>query len=92
MYYNNKIGYVNKLQDTITYLFQTNTGSSRHIGVEAYIKLNILEGWVKTAQYGKLSIYNSFGYVNAKYARGIQKQIGRIRPSIYQWDWGKLWH
>ncbi|MFN8267666.1 MAG: TonB-dependent receptor plug domain-containing protein [Chitinophagales bacterium] len=73
LYYNNKIGYVNKLQDTITYLFRTNTGSSRHIGVEAYVELNILEGWVKTAQYGKLSIYNSFGYVNAKYAKGEYK-------------------
>ena len=70
LYYNNKVGYINKTQDTITYLFRTNTGSSRHLGVEAYVEFNILDGLVKSNKYGKLSIYNSFGFVDAKYVKG----------------------
>ncbi len=70
LYYNNKIGYASRTQDTITYLFRTNTGSSRHLGAEAYVEFNLLDGAVKTNKYGKLSIYNSFGFVDAKYVRG----------------------
>lgn len=73
LYYNNKIGYINKTQDTLTYLFRTNTGSSRHLGVEAYAEFNILDGLVKSTKYGKLSIYNSFGFVDARYAKGEYK-------------------
>lgn len=73
LYYNNKIGYVNKTQDTITYLYRTNTGSSRHLGIEAYAELNILGGLVKNEKYGKLSIYNSLGFVDAKYVKGEYK-------------------
>lgn len=73
LYYNNKIGYVNKTQDTITYLYRTNTGSSRHLGIEAYAELNILGGLVRNEKYGKLSIYNSLGFVDAKYVKGEYK-------------------
>lgn len=70
LYNTNKIGYINKTQDTVTYLFRTNTGSSRHLGVEAYVEFNLLDGAVKTNKYGKLSIYNSFGFVDARYVKG----------------------
>ncbi len=68
--YNNRIGYINKTQDTVTYLFRTNTGNSRHLGVESYLELNILDGIVKSNKYGKLSIYNSFGFTDAVYTKG----------------------
>ena len=69
--YNNKIGLINKkLNDTVTYLFRTNTGNSRHVGVEAYMELNILDGLVNSSKYGKLSVYNSFGFTDAKYTKG----------------------
>ncbi len=68
--YKNKIAIVEKTQDTVTYLFRTNVGSSEHKGVEAYIELNILDGLISTGRLGKLSVYNSFAYVDARYVTG----------------------
>jgi Fe(3+) dicitrate transport protein len=68
--YKNKISIVEKIQDTITYLFRTNVGSAEHKGVEAYVELNILDGLISTSRLGKLSVYNSFAYVNARYITG----------------------
>ena len=68
--YKNKIGYVLKTQDTLTYLFRTNTGSSENQGVEAYVELN-LSNWIcPSCRIGKISLYNSFAYVNARYVSG----------------------
>ena len=68
--YKNRIGYVLKTQDTLSYLFRTNTGSSEHKGAEAYIELN-LSNWVCPAcKVGKISVYNSFAYVDAGYITG----------------------
>lgn len=73
LYYDHRIGYVNKTRDSLSYLFRTNTGSSRHLGVECYAELNILGGLTGTEKYGKLSIYNSFGFTDAKYVKGEYK-------------------
>ncbi len=68
--YKNKIGYVLKTQDTLTYLFRTNTGGSEHKGVEAYVELN-LSNWIcPSCRIGKISLYNSFAYVDARYVTG----------------------
>lgn len=67
--YKNKISTILKT-DTISYLFRTNTGSAEHKGVEAYLELNITNGLIPTAKLGRLSIYNSFAYVNARYVTG----------------------
>ncbi|MDB5228790.1 MAG: TonB-dependent receptor [Bacteroidota bacterium] len=64
LYYNNRIGTVDSGR------LRTNTGSSRHLGVESYVELNILDGLIKSGKYGKLSIYNSFGYTDARYVKG----------------------
>ncbi len=68
--YKNRVGTIKKTQDTITYLFRTNTGSSENKGFESYVELNILQGLIPTNQFGRLSIYNSFAFVNAKYITG----------------------
>ncbi len=68
--YKNRIGYVLKTQDTLSYLFRTNTGTSEHKGVEAYVELN-LSNWIcPSCKIGKISLYNSFAYVDARYISG----------------------
>jgi Fe(3+) dicitrate transport protein len=68
--YKNKIAIIEKTNDTATYLFRTNVGSAEHKGVETYVELNILDGLIATNRFGKLSVYNSFAYVNARYITG----------------------
>lgn len=68
--YKNRIGYVLKTQDTLSYLFRTNTGASEHKGVEAYLECNISNWLFPSASIGKLSVYNSFAYVDARYVQG----------------------
>ena len=67
--YKNRIGTIYKT-DTVTYAFRTNTGNSEHKGIETYIELNILDGLIPTSKLGKLSIYNSYAYVDAHYISG----------------------
>ncbi len=67
--YKNRIGTIYRT-DTVTYAFRTNTGNSEHKGVEAYIELNILDGLIQTSRFGRLSIYNSYAYINARYVKG----------------------
>ncbi len=66
----NEIGMVEKKNNTQTYLFETNTGSDVHKGVEAYLEVNILDGLLNQNDLGKLSIYNSFAYTDARYIAG----------------------
>ena len=68
--YKNHIGTLYKTADTVTYAFRTNTGNTEHKGVETYIELNILDGLVQTSKLGKLGIYNSFAYIDARYVAG----------------------
>ncbi len=51
----------------------TNTGASLHTGIESYAELNINDLLYPNAHAGKLSIYNSFAYVNAVYTEGAYK-------------------
>ena len=67
--YKNHIGTVYKM-DTALYAFRTNTGNTEHKGVEMYVELNILDGLIKTNKLGRLSIYNSYAYINARYISG----------------------
>lgn len=67
--YKNRIGTIYKT-DTVVYAFRTNTGSSEHKGVETYVEMNILDGLISTSKLGRLSIYNSFAYVDARYVSG----------------------
>jgi Fe(3+) dicitrate transport protein len=77
IHYKNRIGYVMKTQDTLSYLLRTNTGASENKGVEAYLECNINNLLFPSASVGKLSIYNSFAYVDARYVQGdyIGKQV-----------------
>ena len=58
------------LNDSLKSAFRTNTGNSEHKGFETYIEMNILGGLIRTKSYGKLSIYNSYAYIDAKYTSG----------------------
>lgn len=58
------------LNDSLNTAFRTNTGNSEHKGVETYIEMNVLDGLLSTKRYGKLSIYNSYAYIDAKYTSG----------------------
>ncbi len=51
----------------------TNTGASTHTGVETYAELNISEVLSPDTRPGKLSVYNSFAYINAVYTGGMYK-------------------
>ncbi len=68
--YKNKIGTVLKNDGTNDYAFRTNTGTAEHKGFESYLELIILNGLIKNKSFGKLSIYNSFAFVDARYISG----------------------
>ncbi len=69
--YKNRIGIIERTDESgNVYAYRTNTGSSEHKGVETYAELNISNLLFPNAKAGKLSIYNSFAYVNAKYVSG----------------------
>jgi Fe(3+) dicitrate transport protein len=67
--YKNRIGTVYHT-DTAVYAYRTNTGNSEHKGIETYVEVNILNGLISATKYGKLSIYNSYAYVDARYVAG----------------------
>ncbi|MFL5762872.1 MAG: TonB-dependent receptor family protein [Bacteroidia bacterium] len=68
--YKNRIGTIYKTTDTASYAFRTNTGSSEHKGVESYVEINVLDGLIPVSSLGRLSVYNSFAYVDARYITG----------------------
>ncbi|MFI5141234.1 MAG: TonB-dependent receptor family protein, partial [Bacteroidia bacterium] len=68
--YKNHIGVIYKTNDTTTYAFRTNTGNTEHKGIETYVEINILDGIISSNRFGKLSIYNSYAYINARYISG----------------------
>lgn len=68
--YKNRIGIVEMNDGTNTYPLRTNTGASVHKGFETYAELNISNLVSKNEHAGKLSIYNSLAYTDAKYTKG----------------------
>ena len=69
LYYKNRIGTIYKT-DTVTYAYRTNTGSSIHKGIETYVEVNVLDGLIPTSCFGRMSIYNSYAYIDARYVSG----------------------
>jgi Fe(3+) dicitrate transport protein len=51
----------------------TNTGASTHTGLETYAELNISDLLFPHLHAGRLSVYNSYAYVNAVYTAGAYK-------------------
>ena len=68
--YRDKIGVVNLTNDTTSYAYRTNTGDAEHEGIETYVELNITGGLIPSSMIGRLSVYNSFAYINAHYVSG----------------------
>ena len=66
----NDIGIVEQTEDTSSYLFETNTGADDHKGVETYVELNLLGGLITNDKFGRLGVYNSFAYTDARYISG----------------------
>jgi Fe(3+) dicitrate transport protein len=66
----NDIGIVEQTEDTSSYQFETNTGVDDHKGVEAYVELNVLGGLISNNEFGRLGVYNSFAYTDARYVSG----------------------
>lgn len=55
------------------YLFRTNTGDSRHVGIESYVEVNLSNILKLSSAYGKISMYNSYAFIHAKYVSGENK-------------------
>lgn len=70
MYIKNDIGVIEQSYDTLSYLFETNTGTDVHRGMEMYAELNIIGGLIRDNNFGRLGIYNSFGFTDANYISG----------------------
>ena len=66
----NDIGIIEQTEDTSSYQFETNTGADDHKGVETYIELNVLGGLLANDNLGRLGVYNSFAYTDARYVSG----------------------
>ncbi len=66
----NDIGIVEQREDTSTYQFETNTGADDHKGMESYVELNVLGGLIPDNHFGRVGIYNSFAYTDARYVAG----------------------
>jgi len=58
---------------TGTSFLVTNTGASTHTGIETYAELNINDLLFPDSHLGKISMYNSFAYINAVYTDGPYK-------------------
>src|SRR5208283_5294063 len=66
----NDIGIIEQTEDVSTYQFETNTGADDHKGVETYIELNVLGGLISKNEFGRLGVYNSLAYTDARYVSG----------------------
>jgi len=69
--YNDRIGEVIRTDPASgeDYAYRTNAGNSVHKGVEAYVEFNLLK-YLNQQSINGLSIFNSFGYTDAKYTSG----------------------
>lgn len=79
--YNNRIGTV-LLNDASgnPYTYRTNVANSVHKGVETYLELNILK-WLNPLSKRGISIFDSFGYTDAKYTSGTFKN-NRVEAAV----------
>lgn len=74
LHYANRIGNVLKTNDAgAAYVFRTNQAQSIHKGLESYLEL-IITRWLQASKgFGKLNIYHSFAYTDARYSKGDYK-------------------
>ena len=70
LWYHNRIGETRKQDGNgNNYALRTNTGNSAHKGIESYVEFNLLKYFKPSSKYS-LSIFNSFAYIDARYASG----------------------
>lgn len=69
--YENRIGLVAATDNSGNqYTLRTNTGSSLHTGIETYAELSLSHLIAPGGKWGKLSVYNSYAFVDAHYNSG----------------------
>ncbi|HEK21332.1 TonB-dependent receptor [Mucilaginibacter sp.] len=69
--YNNRIGIIQKTDaQGNDYAFRTNVANSVHQGVETYIELNMTRALFPGTTFGRISFFNSFSFVDARYTTG----------------------
>ncbi|NHA05635.1 TonB-dependent receptor [Mucilaginibacter sp. HC2] len=69
--YNNRIGIIQKTDaQGNEYTLRTNVANSVHRGLETYIELNVTRAFFPDASFGKISFFNSFSYIDARYTTG----------------------
>jgi Fe(3+) dicitrate transport protein len=74
--YNNRIGQLQQVDSAYNiYRYTTNVGSSRSLGMEAYIEADLLAVAKKHYKYGNLVLYVSTGYTNAVYTKSNYKNV-----------------
>jgi Fe(3+) dicitrate transport protein len=74
--YNNRIGQLQQTDSTYNiYRYTTNVGSSRGLGVEAYLETDLLSAAKVQARAGNLVLYVSTGYTNAVYTQSNYKNV-----------------
>ncbi|WP_212003057.1 TonB-dependent receptor domain-containing protein [Chitinophaga sp. HK235] len=79
--YNNRIGTI--LQTNAQgepYTLRTNVANSVHKGVESYVELNILK-WLYPLSKRGISIFDAFGYTDARYTSGEFKN-NRVEAAV----------
>jgi Fe(3+) dicitrate transport protein len=69
--YNNRIGIIQKTDDQGNdYAFRTNVANSVHQGLETYVELNMTKAFFPGTAFGRISFFNSFSFVDARYTTG----------------------
>lgn len=84
--YNNRIGQLQQIDSAYNiYRFTTNIGSSRALGVEAYLEGNLLRAAKVQHRAGDLVLYVSVGYTHAVYTKSNYKNVvGKFLESAPQ--------
>ena len=83
--YKNRIGNALQTDDNFrVYRFRTNTGNSRHWGIEAFGQLNLLH--FAEARETELNLYANFSYIDAEYieshASAIEGKHVELTPPV----------
>jgi len=69
--YKNRIGnvlrYVDDNPAKASYIFRTNLGDSRSIGLEAFAEVDLVKPFTSKTEYGSISIFASLGITDARY-------------------------
>lgn len=85
MEYNNRIGTIRKFNNDDptqgTYQFRTNLGESVNKGFEGFVAVDIFNA-LKTKNIGRLEVFSSVSFINAKYTKSKTYSASGTAPNI----------